>query len=316
MEDYCGSNLKCTGCSAVFFFEDSSRYHFYTSNNTNHQAFAQINNPRCEVTGLPHYCDSSAMTLLTSPCWCLHCNTATLVERIPDMDHYVKAAAVRRLSNEQRSLGISDSLLDLDDQSFSAHHQWRMKRASPPRCLRCGHSNYILIDEKKRNTGVTHESCWNSQIECSFPPFSSSMTNATLRCYHALSGELNWLHIHERTVISCMTDDPCKVDLLEAAYAIVRYREKEAFDILQPLADENKPAAMTALGTLYVFGIGVEADGEMAIHYLSKALNAGDGLAAMNLSRLYWSGMAGIKADEEKTKSYLGTAMEMGIYIR
>lgn len=200
MEDYCGSNLKCTGCSTVFFFEDSYRYHRYISSNTNHQAFAQINNPQCEVTGLPHFFDGSAITLLTSPCWCLQCDTTTLVERIPEINHYMKAAAVRKMPEKKN--GISDRLLNLEDQSFLAHYQWRMARTSPPKCLRCGHSNYVLIDEKKSLTGITHESCWNSPIVCMFPPFISAMTNAPVYCYHALSGELNWLHLQERAVFS------------------------------------------------------------------------------------------------------------------
>ncbi|MFZ6779777.1 tetratricopeptide repeat protein [Undibacterium sp. Ji83W] len=228
----------------------------------------------------------------------------------------MKAAALRRLPEQERHNAASDYLLYLEDENFLEHYQWRMTRTAPPKCIRCGNSAYILIDEQKRDTGITHEYCWNSPIECIPPHICSAEYRSQINCYHALTGELNWLHIHERAVISCMTDDPCKIDLRKAAYAIVRYKEKEAFDILETLAKENRIPAMTALGTLYLFGIGVEADGELAIHYLSKALKVGDGLAAMNLSRLYWAGMAGIKADEEKTRSYMKTAREMGIYIR
>lgn len=316
MEDYQGSHLKCTGCFLRVGFEDYNCSHIYTHNTTNQQAFSQAHYPRCDVTGLPHYVDSRMMSMLTSACWCLHCNRPTLVERIPDIDQYLKAAAWRRLPPEKRSIRIHDYLINMDDEVFLAHYQWRITRAAPPKCLRCGNSAYILIDENKRDTGITHEYCWNSPIECIPPHICSAEYRAQISCYHALSGDLNWLHLSERTVISCMTDDLCKDDLRKAAHAIVRYKETEAFDILEALSKENRPPAMTALGTLYLFGIGVEADGELAIHYLSKALKAGDGLAAMNLSRMYWAGMAGIKADDEKMKSYLHTAREMGIYIR
>ena len=316
MEDYSGSYLKCSGCFYTVGFQDFNCSHTYTRNTTNQQAFSQANYPRCEVTGLPHYCDPNTMVMLASPCWCLHCNRPTLIERIPDIDQYMKAAALRRLPEQERHNAASDYLLYLEDENFLEHYQWRMTRTAPSKCLRCGNSAYILIDENQRDTGITHEYCWNSPIECIPPHICSHEYVAQINCYHSLTGELNWLHVHRRTVISCMTDDPCKADLRKAAYAIVRYKETEAFDILEALSKENRTPAMTALGTLYLFGIGVEADGEQAFHYLSKALQAGDGLAAMNLSRMYWAGMAGIKADDEKMKYYLHTAREMGIYIR
>ena len=315
MESCYNSYLECTGCTSRSHFVSVGHAHFYTNNNTNLQAFSKANYPRSDITGLFTYCDSSAVYVSTSSCWCMYCKYASQVEYLPDVEEFIKAEALRKLHNREDQDWYYRNWLTKGDEEFAFHSQQMMARTAPPKCIRCGHSDCILIEEG--NTGIVNVCCENSSIEYYPPPnLGSAISRPEIDCYHALTGELNWLHIHERTVISCMTDDPCKVDLREAAYAIVRYREKEAFDILQPLADENKPAAMTALGTLYLFGIGVETDGKLAIHYLSKALKAGDGLAAMNLSRLYWSGMAGIKVDEEKTKSYLGTAREMGIYIR
>lgn len=317
MESCYNSYLECTGCTSRFHFEHPGQSHFYTNSNTNSQAFSKENYPRSDITGLFTYCDSSAVFVSTSTCWCLHCKSASLVEFLPDAAVYIQAKALRKLHSRENQDWYYRNLLTKGDEEFAFHSQQMMARTAPPRCIRCGHSDYILIEEGERNTGIVNACCENSSLEYYPPPnLGSAISRPEIDCYHALTGELNWLHIHERAVISCMTDDSCKVDLREAAYALVCYREKEAFAILQTIANENRTPAMTALGTLYLFGIGVEADGELAIHYLRKALKAGDGLAAMNLSRLYWSGLAGIKADEEKTRSYLNTAREMGIYIR
>lgn len=112
-----------------------------------------------------------------------------------------------------------------------------------------------------------------------------------------------------------MTDHPCQADLREAGYAIIRKNYASAIDILRSLARDGIPAAMTGLGALYQTGTGVEADGSMAFHYLCKALEAGDGVAAANLAMLYRFGSAGIDKDEQTSWSYARTARKMGIFL-
>ncbi|MFZ6641626.1 tetratricopeptide repeat protein [Undibacterium sp. TC4M20W] len=227
----------------------------------------------------------------------------------------MKAAALRKLPEELRPRDIHDRLLNLYDEGFAAHYQWRMSRTAPPKCLNCGHSAYILIDENKRETGITHEDCWNSPIELQYPPIGSGLYGREITCYHALSGEVNWIHIYESAAFSCMIDHPCQADLREAAYAIIRKNFATALDILQTLARDGISAATTGLGALYQTGMGIEPDGSTALHYLSKALEAGDGVAAANLAMLYRFGSAGIDKDEQTSWSYARTARKMGIFL-
>lgn len=315
MLNYLGNILKCTGCDKQFNFDMPDCYGYYSNHSSNLTAFSDINNPLDDVTGLRHYCEVDSIPLLMSPCWCLHCNTATFIERIPDIDQYMKASALRRLHPKKaRNHDIYDSLLELEDTSFALHYQWRLQRNTAPTCLRCGHSAYIPIDENKKDTGITHEECWNSPIEC-VSPLRLSMGHIRTSCYYALDGKLNSLHFDGAAVMSCMTDHPCQTDLREAGYAIIRKNYAAALDILQSLALDGIPAAMTGLGALYQTGRGVEADDNMARHYLNKALEAGDGIAAANLAMLYRFGSDSINKDEEASWSYARIAQKIGIFL-
>lgn len=314
MLDFLGSFLKCTGCAQRFNFDAPDCYGYYSHHFSNLTTFSSMNIHVDDVTGLRRHGEVDCVPLLLSPCWCLHCNTATFIERIPDVDQYMKASALRRLPKNARTHDIYDSLLELEDAAFALHYQWRLQRSTAPTCLRCGHSAYIPIDENKKDTGITHEECWNSPIEC-VPPLWFSMGHKRTSCYYALDGKLNWLHLDGTAVLSCMTDHPCQADLREAGYAIIRKNYVSALDILHSLASDGIPAAMTALGALYQTGIGVEPDGSIALHYLCKALEAGDGIAAANLAMLYRFGSAGIDKDEETSWSYARTARKMGIFL-
>ncbi|MFZ6873347.1 tetratricopeptide repeat protein [Undibacterium sp. Di27W] len=315
MLNYLGSILKCTGCDQQFNFDAANCYGYYSNHSSNLTTFSDINNPLDDVTGLRHYCEVDSIPLLMSPCWCLHCNTATFIERLPDIEQYMKASALRRLPPKKaRNHHIYDSLLELEDTTFALHYQWRLQRITAPKCLRCGNSAYIAIDENKKDTGITHEECWNSPIECVSSPWFS-MGHIRTSCYYALDGKLNWLHLDGSAVISCMTDHPCQADLREAAYAIIRKDTAPALDVLQSLAREGISAAITGLGGLYQTGMGVEPDGKLALHYLSKGLAAGDGIAAVNLAGLYRFGATGVDKNEEISWSYARIARKMGIFL-
>jgi hypothetical protein len=225
MESCYYSYLECTGCTSRFHFEHPGQSHFYTNSNTNVQAFSKDNYPRSDITGLFTYCDSSAVFVSASTCWCQHCKYASLVEYLSDPEVYIKAKELRKLHSREKQDWYYRNLLTKGDEEFAFHSQQMMARNAPPKCIRCGYSDYILIEEGERNTGIVNACCENSSIEYYPPPnLGSAISPPDIDCYHALTGELNWLHIHQRAVISCMTDDPCKVDLRAAACAIGRKR--------------------------------------------------------------------------------------------
>ncbi|MFZ6873344.1 hypothetical protein ACO0LF_14920 [Undibacterium sp. Di27W] len=122
MHDYRYSYLKCTGCGDTFDFHIGKNTVTYTACESYKTAFS---------AELYHQSDNHFETadsaqvppLLLSPCWCLHCDSATLIERIPDLDDYMKAAALRRLPEDKRDHQICDRLLELDESDFLLHYQ-------------------------------------------------------------------------------------------------------------------------------------------------------------------------------------------------
>jgi TPR repeat protein len=64
-----------------------------------------------------------------------------------------------------------------------------------------------------------------------------------------------------------------------------------AFSLLQPLADDDNELAQYYLGTLYLYGDGVEKDAKTAVKWLIKSAIIGDRDSAGLLARIYYDGL-------------------------
>jgi TPR repeat protein len=88
-------------------------------------------------------------------------------------------------------------------------------------------------------------------------------------------------------------------------------RFSEARNIAWPYAEAGHPWAEACLGTLYLFGLGVEADVVSGVSYLSRAAEKGHGGAWYALGQYYISG-GDDGPDVSKSEECFRKARELG----
>jgi TPR repeat protein len=86
----------------------------------------------------------------------------------------------------------------------------------------------------------------------------------------------------------------------------------EALSLIQPLVIAGDPDALMFLGMLYWGGFGVPPDGSKAAELLTRAMDAGVGLAAHNLGTLFATGMPGVTVDFERSRACYRRAKALG----
>ena len=102
------------------------------------------------------------------------------------------------------------------------------------------------------------------------------------------------------------------IQLLKATKAYDNSDFALAYELLQPLCDNDIPEALSMLGVMYQLGDGVERDGLKAVTYLERAVELGQGVAAHNLGTIYTTGLPGVEADKSQSMSYYKKAKAMG----
>lgn len=89
----------------------------------------------------------------------------------------------------------------------------------------------------------------------------------------------------------------------------------EAEKILLPLAEHGSSKAQARLGFLYLAGLEMGRDIELAEKWLLHAAHAGEGDAAHNLGTLYRTSAPDIPIDLEKSKEYFRLAKQLGFKV-
>lgn len=87
---------------------------------------------------------------------------------------------------------------------------------------------------------------------------------------------------------------------------------KAAAPLMIQAAELGKPEAMTVLGSMYLLGQGVKEDGQKAVHWLQKAIDARYEGAVSILGMAYATGKAGVKIDIHKAREMLTAAAKNG----
>lgn len=87
---------------------------------------------------------------------------------------------------------------------------------------------------------------------------------------------------------------------------------ERARELLVPLAETGDLDALPLLGTMYQLGLGVPRDGVRAVELLTRAAEAGNGLAAHNLGSVYLGGMPEIPVDRERSLKWYREARRLG----
>lgn len=87
---------------------------------------------------------------------------------------------------------------------------------------------------------------------------------------------------------------------------------KEAFPLMQKSAELGNPQAMSLLGSMYLFGQGVKADGGQAEQWLEKSIALGFEESISVLGMAYATGIAGVRVDMTKAQEMLEFAANNG----
>ncbi len=96
--------------------------------------------------------------------------------------------------------------------------------------------------------------------------------------------------------------------------AIDAYLEKDYSEIalIRRYADAGEADALAIIGQAYLYGMGYARDQDIGFTYLTRAAEAGDWPAAVQLSRIYAYGDAGQTKDEAKSAEFAVLAAKLG----
>ena len=113
-----------------------------------------------ETTGEPSYRRWNWCPVLTDRVWCRDCDGARYAERLPSMDEFMRASAVRRMPDWPRPPNLEDELLEVGDAHFEFLLAHVAGRRGPGRCLACSgsdvHGLQVAVD---RVVNFTHPIC-------------------------------------------------------------------------------------------------------------------------------------------------------------
>ena len=101
-------------------------------------------------------------------------------------------------------------------------------------------------------------------------------------------------------------------ELNEALVCLENGNYAHALELALPAAHKGEAIAQCLLGGLYLNGLGVKIDSQVAVGWLEQAGEQGCGPAWHNLSILYLTGGDGIEPDQEAALRYRQRAIENG----
>jgi len=102
---------------------------------------------------------------------------------------------------------------------------------------------------------------------------------------------------------------PPSAAVAQARNSIGNERGQEAVDLLKPAADEGDTEAAMFLGTVYLYGTGIERDYEAARRYLEMAAGDGRRDALYNLGSIYDKAI-GVARDTREAIKWFGLAAD------
>lgn len=303
-----GWHLQCTGCTQKFPFPQ----HYFS--------YTDLPKPADAV----EHSTSHFWPMLLEPIWCLHCDCASYVERVPSRHELYAAAALRRLPKKPyQDLG-SDELLDLEEHDFQRLYQHCLNRGTSTKCVLCGKSTFIRFDENQRETGLRHEQCWGSPIELRrwwLGAYCGGPYNSTGRYYNQ-QGFMVWATAFYVERYSFCLQIVLHNSAVDADYAQIQAAiecilnepnaEPEAAAMLNPLIEREVPAALGLLGALHYVGQGVPHDGKRAMTLLTQAMQMGDVAALHNLACLLSTGAPGVAIDRARALQLFQEARQSG----
>lgn len=87
---------------------------------------------------------------------------------------------------------------------------------------------------------------------------------------------------------------------------------EEAFDFYRKAADQGNADGMYGLGNMYANGDGIEQNDEQAVHWYTRAAEAGHDHAVVVLAEAYLKGSLGLSPDRDKALEWLERGIARG----
>ena len=103
-------------------------------------------------------------------------------------------------------------------------------------------------------------------------------------------------------------DNEAQFQQANAAYDAGNY--KQAFRLLQPLAQQGNASSQNNLGLMYEKGLGVAQNDKQAVAWYQKAAQQGFALAQVNLALMYENGRGVARNDKQAAVWYQKAAQQ------
>ena len=119
-----------------------------------------------------------------------------------------------------------------------------------------------------------------------------------------------WAALLLATATPAWADNTTQFEQAMAAYNAGNY--KQAFHLLQPLAQQGDAMAQNNLGAMYHNGQGVAKNDKQAVAWFQKAANHGDAAGQHNLGEMYEKGQ-GIAQNYQQALAWYQKAANQGV---
>lgn len=119
-----------------------------------------------------------------------------------------------------------------------------------------------------------------------------------------------WAALLLATAAPAWADNTTQFEQAMAAYNAGNY--KQAFHLLQPLAQQGDAMAQNNLGLMYRDGQGVAKNDKQAVAWFQKAANHGDAAGQHNLGEMYEKGQ-GIAQNYQQALAWYQKAANQGV---
>ena len=124
-----------------------------------------------------------------------------------------------------------------------------------------------------------------------FKPFNAALATLLLAC-----------------AAPAWADNEAQFQQANAAYDAGNY--KQAFRLLQPLAQQGNASSQNNLGLMYEKGLGVAQNDKQAVAWYQKAAQQGFALAQVNLALMYENGRGVARNDKQAAVWYQKAAQQ------
>ncbi|MGD8913008.1 MAG: tetratricopeptide repeat protein [Candidatus Thiodiazotropha sp.] len=121
-----------------------------------------------------------------------------------------------------------------------------------------------------------------------------------------------WCRLGAGIALSILSDNVASEHVVDGIRAYEKKQYKQAFSIFASHADIANPMAMYYLSALYLSGMGVEQNEEMAFEYCKRAAEEGIIDAQFQLGMMYLNAVGMMQEDNDKALEWLWRAADSG----